>query len=553
MKAWYRVAGLCGVVVMCVLCYWCSLDSPAVFDDRTLFETGGVFDAAVRLDFHVTRTLPYFSIGLIHVLSGGDLAWNRYANMGLHAFVAIALFFFVRRALIGSGASARSAEPISLLVALWFALNPVAVYGSGYLIQRSIVMATLFGLVSALLYLRAQQESRNTDLLSAVLLGAMAMLSKEHAVLWPVGVVVLTPLVKAWDRAVMARAAAFLVMSLPCMAWAVLHRATNLVGTSYEYYAADLLSQMSLPDFAQTPLGLWALSIATQALLFWKYLFFWLVPNPDWMSVDLRVDFQSLWSGWTVPLGLTLSLFAFGMFLRGWWRQGASSLFGRLSTAVLYIAALFCVEFSVVRVQEPFVLYRSFLWMPGYALIMAFLLMELDRWVVARGVVYQHSLWVVLVLACLCLFPLAQDRLRSFSSEEALWRDAKAKLPGPDVAGADRIYYNLARDAFMRKNYKMSLDYSNRVIQQNPSAFYGYLARGSSLLALRDADGALAAFADADRHNPPKSFYGYIEFKRCGVYVLREEKEEVLACLRRSAKLGYEMAALHLSVAGKEE
>lgn len=53
--------------------------------------------------------------------------------------------------------------------------------------------------------------------------------------------------------------------------------------------------------------------------------------------------------------------------------------------------------------------------------------------------------------------------------------------------------------------------------RQNPEAFQGYLARGTSLLALRDLDGALAAFDDADRHRPPENFRGYIEFKRCGV------------------------------------
>ena len=158
-----------------------------------------------------------------------------------------------------------------------------------------------------------------------------------------------------------------------------------------------------------------------------------------------------------------------------------------------------------------------------------------------------------MVFACAALFPLAQDRLQSFSSEEALWQDAEAKLPRPDVAGADRIYYNLAGEAFKRKDYAMALDYSNRVIHQNPGAFYGYLARGTSLLALRDTDGALAAFAAADQPHLGLQFRAYIEFKRCGVYSARGEKDETIACLRRSARLGHEMAKFQLRMAGMAE
>ena len=434
---------------------------------------------------------------------------------------------------------------------IWFSLNPMAVYGSGYLVQRTIVMATLFGLVSATLYLRSQQESRNADLFSATLLGLLAMMSKEHAVLLPPAIVVLTPLVVRWSRAVVLRAIGFLALSIPCMFWTIQNRATDMVGTSYEVYSGQVLAQMALPDFAQTSLGLWLLSIATQALLFWKYLFLWMVPNPAWMAADLRVDFPALWSGWGVWLGLMSSLAAFGGALWAWWRYGGENLAGRLGSAVLFVLLMFMVEFSVVRVQEPFVLYRSFLWMPGYALILAFWLQAADRWVTAAwGIGWQRALWATVVLACLGLFPLAQDRLRSFASEEALWRDAEVKLSRPDVAGSDRIYYNLAGEAFKRKDYAMALTYSDKVIRQNPGAFQGYLARGTSLLALRDVDGALRAYDAADAHHPPEAFRGYIEFKRCGVYSARGEREETIACLRRSVQLGYEMAKFHLRMAG---
>ena len=551
----------CGIsaFVFCVfltefLLYAPFIESPPVFDDHGIIASHQIFDLAQELFSRYTRTFPYFSIGFVHVISEGDLAWNRYLNIFLYGLVILLLFFFLSRtAPKGRNKNGNERHVALRLTCLWFAINPVAVFAVEYLIQRTIVMATLFGLISTVLYLRAQQENRNADLFSAALLGYVAMMCKEHAVLLPLAIVVLTPLVTAWSRAVIFRAAGFVALSLPCMVWAILYRGADIVGTNYEIYSGQVLAQMDLPVWAQTSLGLWLLSIATQSLLFWKYLFLWLVPNPAWMAADLRVDFPTLWSGWSVWLGLAASSAAFAGALYLWWRDGGATLRGRLATAVLFVAVLFAVEFSVVRVQEPFVLYRSFLWMPGYALILAFLLQAADRWAAERGIVWRRSLWAVAVLACLGLFPLTQDRLRSFSSEEALWRDAEAKLPRPDVAGADRIYYNLAGEAFKRKDYAQALDYSDKVILQNPDAFQGYLALGTSLLALRDSEGALTAFDAAERHHPPANFRGYIEFKRCGVYSLRGEKEATIACLRRSAKLGYETAKFHLRMAGVEE
>jgi 4-amino-4-deoxy-L-arabinose transferase-like glycosyltransferase len=129
------------------------------------------------------------------------LAWNRWFSIGLLGLIVVALYLFLVRALTRYTSSGRSnLEWAALTTSLWFTLNPVTVYAVGYLIQRSIVMATLFSIIAANLYLRAQQQERNVDLLSAALFAALAMMSKEHAVLLPFATLALTPLVRNWDR-----------------------------------------------------------------------------------------------------------------------------------------------------------------------------------------------------------------------------------------------------------------------------------------------------------------------------------------------------------------
>lgn len=546
------VAG--SVLALLVLVLACTylgfLTSPAVFDDHNIFSNLVVFDSAQTLFSGKTRTFPYFTIGLIHVLCDGNTVWNRGLNIVLFGLVVIALYGFLSRLIRGVIGGRSRCAVVSLFVCAWAALNPVAVYAVGYLIQRTIVFATLFGLVSATLYLRSQQEDRNVDVLSASLLAFLSVMSKEHAVLLPVATIVLTSLVADWNRRSLLRAGAYFLLTLPGAVWAILHRGQSVFGESYEIFSGEVLSQFAAPDLVASSFGVWLMSIGTQLLLFWKYLFLWLVPNPEWMSVDMRVDFATLWSSPLFYVGVAVSVAVLLGAAWVWFRTRGRGRLGALSAVLLFAAIPFVVELSTVRVQEPFVLYRSFLWMPAYALLLALLLAWGHEWVSRFGAWAGKAFWLVATMAALSLFPLAQDRLRSFSSEEALWQDALEKLPRPDVAGADRIYYNLAGEAFKRKDYAEALRLSERVVEQNPQAFQGYLAKGTSLLALLEIDAAEQAFDEAEKHNPPKKFLGYIESKRCAIAQARDDREETIACLRRSAKLGYEPASVKLRMAG---
>lgn len=538
------------VLLVTAALYLPFVDNPIVFDDHNILSNQAVFDSAQNFFNRHARTFPRFTIGLVHVLSEGNVAWNRGLSVVLFGLVVIALCFLLRRALRRLVGNDSRCLNISLIACLWVTLNPVAVYATGYLIQRTIVFATLFGIVSANLYLRAQQEKRNADLLSAAFLAFLSVMSKEHAVLLPIATIALTPLVTTWSRQSLMRAGGYFLLTLPGALWAIIHRGQAVLGTSYEPLSKDVLSQFASSELLTSSSCLWLMSIGTQLLLFWKYLFLWLVPNPAWMSADLRVDFPVLWAGPLAYVGVALTLAMLLGAVWVWCRHRGQGGLGALACVFLFAAIPFTVELSTVRVQEPFVLYRSFLWMPAYALLFALLLTWGHEWAVRSGIWAGRVFWVVAVAAGLILFALAHDRLRSFSSEEALWQDAREKLPRPDVAGADRIYYNLVEAANKRKDYAEALRLSELVITQNPRAFQGYLAKGTSLLALGRVDAAEQAFNDADAHRPPKKFLGYIEFKRCAVSEARGMREETFACLRRSVKLGYEAARFRLEMAG---
>lgn len=546
----YVAGGLLATILFIVAVYSPFVGNPVVFDDHNIISSLTAYNFAQTPFSPHTRGFPYFTIGFLQVVSADDLSWNRWFGIALFSLVVVALYFFLLRALARfSPPDAPELRWAVLCVCLWFALNPVAVYAAAYLIQRTIVMATLFSLLSASLYLRAQQQARPADFVSAALFAALAMLCKEHAVLLPLAIVALTPLVRDWSRSVLLRAGGFLLLLLPACYWTISHR-TDLVGTSYETYAGEVLAQIALPSIFDFPGGIWVMSIATQLGLFFKYAFLWLFPSPGLLSADLRIDFPDWWRGVSGALAALAALASGGAALVATFRKNTAPVWRLSSAAFLFVALPYLIELSVIRVQEPFVLYRSFLWAPGYALLLCGVLLACGRWLSVRS----RSGWlffrVAVPLACLALIPWTQDRLQTFSSEEALWLDALHKLPSPDVAGADRIYYNLAGEAYKGRRYDEALDYSERVIAQNPRAFQGYLAKGTSLLALADVDGAAQAFDAASAHRPPPEFVGYIEYKRCLVLAVRGEAAAIPACLRRSAAMGYAPAEFRLKMMG---
>lgn len=538
------------LLLICASVYGRFVTAGSIFDDHNVVTASASSAYALGPFPLAPRSIPYFSIAFLNVVSTDNIAWNRWLNIGLLICTTLALSAFLKRCFNRLEADKISAHAptIALCTCGWFLFNPITVYGVAYLAQRTILMATLFSLVSATLYLRAQFENRSVDLLSAGLCACLAMLCKEHALLLPFAIAALTPLATAWNRITIRRCATFIVLLLPMCWWVISNRAPE-AGSSYEIYSGDILSQFSLPAPFRDIGGVWGMSIATQLGLFLHYIGSWLWPDPAYLSADLRIDFDQYWSG---PIGYLLALVSVSLIASAFLHSSSKSARPELrliSSGIAYSAILFVVELSVVRVQEPFVLYRSFLWMPGYALIVSGLIAIVVQKINSRNKKSATTLLILLPLLPLAMIPWTVDRLHSLESEESVWRDALFKLPKPTTPGADRIYYNLAGEAYKRKDYSAALDFSERVVRQSPGAFQGYLALGTSLIALGKLDEADGAFDKADSLPKPEMFNGYIQFKRCILLELKgSQGGEVTDCLEKSAGMGYSQAKMILQL-----
>ena len=282
---------LCGV-------YATGLHNALIFDDARLTDGTVVQGYGGAAAFNWRRWLSYSSfiwLGLDGEVFTAQRVFNLLLHLGVCASV-FALFAQLVQLLPLNGQDeeeARARRRAAVLVGVVvFALNPVAVYAVGYLIQRSIVMATGFAVLSCACLVRGLLMRGAVAwawYAGALLAGALAVLSKEHALMLPLMAVVLYVYVRRPSAKHMAVMSSLGVVALAVCAALMWKALGNIVGAATmddtsEAYLAQLNALH--PGFAQQA---YALSLINQAALFFVYGALWLLPNPGWMAMDLRL------------------------------------------------------------------------------------------------------------------------------------------------------------------------------------------------------------------------------------------------------------------------
>ncbi|MBI4204999.1 MAG: tetratricopeptide repeat protein [Betaproteobacteria bacterium] len=485
-----HLASMGAIVALACALYVPFLGNPMVFDDRSLF-SGARFAYYATTPFGLDlRLLPYFTLAFPQVMWGHFPPWahaeiHRILSLVFHIATALALYKLVHDLLLGAArpdakspeAARVNAIALAFFGAAVFAIHPVAVYGAGYLVQRTTILATLFSLLSIIYFVRGLGRARHVDALAAAFFYTLAVFSKEHSVLLPAAAVMVTPLLTQDRHFAIRYAGIYLLACLPA-AITVVTLIRWVIGQAYEPGVDLLLAQIEGIPALDTTGGPWLVSAVTQAGLFFKYLAFWLAPDTGTMSVDIRIDFAQTWSpGWIVlkvAAFLAVGLSALVLLRRG----GRAGLVG---FGLLYTWILFAVELSSVRFQEPFVLYRSYLWAPGILMAVVAVLSGLSR---------RAALALFAAVSPLLLYQ-AHDRLQSFSSNLALWEDAAAKLPSTPVPWGSRTLFNLGRAQVYANQADQAIDSANRCMTLYPRTFYCYFARGAVHIQIGEYEQAL--------------------------------------------------------------
>ena len=528
----YQQLFILSVLLLSVIgVYAGSLHAHFFFDDFTFFSTSGAIQW--YRDLHLDpRGLSYATLSWTVFWFGMDVFWLRLGNVLIHAFNVIALFYLLRKVFQATLSGDNSTTSLShinqtkfaFLGAIIFALHPVAVYSVTYLVQRSTLMATTFTLLMLIAYLEGLVRGKWPWMIVAALCFFAAVFSKEHSVMAPGVALALTFLIRRPSVALFKQISPYYLLILAVLLIALVtlsSKISSVLGQAYEPMAMDMLGAAArmhgLSGVAELPEP-YLLSVLTQATLFFKYLWLWVLPNPGWMSVDMRESIAMSVSGvHTIGLVAFIAYFVVSVWLL--LKRGRKGLLG---FAMLYPWIMFLTEFTTVRIQEPFVLYRSYLWMPGLLVMLPLI----STWL------KPTRAFVLLGTLCLVLVPLTLNRVNTFSSALSLWDDAeKLVRDRPDAIGAERVYYNRGTEYGKLKRYEEALaDFDSAIKIQPFDYLYGNRANAYYFLgryheALRDYDMAIWL-------NPgnPNSYYGRAFTHRALGDFAAAQKDRMKAC-----------------------
>lgn len=443
------------VLAALLLIYLPSLGNAPVFDDEYL-SGGDLFrEYGSGLELR-TRMLSYGSFVWLQAVFGAGWWKHRLVNLLLHVSVIVALWAFYRQILMhvqqepAADGEGTSLVPYHQSPALgfaigFFALNPVAVYAVAYLIQRSILMATLFAVLSLWAFARALAERRAWLHGLALAFYALAVMSKEHAILLPLAAI---PVFIVVSRPSARRLAAISIASLALVGLTAAFLALRfgaILATPFDEYSRVYLAQLAAIE-PGADRDAFMLSIINQAYLFFHYGLRWFLPFAEWMSINLRPPFPVKVLTFPHLIGVFgyAAVVSGSLFLVARYRDWRC-LIG-LSAAIP--ALLFGTEFATVWVQDPFVLYRSYLWAIGVpGLVFA--------------LVHGPSARVVAVIALVTASVLAWqslDRVTSLGSPESAWTDAIRKLPNdPRSVGRWFPYLNRGTTYVETNQFKLAM------------------------------------------------------------------------------------------------
>lgn len=528
------------IAILTAALYFPFASNGLIFDDYGLYKSGIIYDYA-QIPFSLRpRSFPYFTLGFVSVFQNA-IELNRIVSFSLHILCSWMLFALIltlitnKRLVCGvKGVADSVACFLALVCASFYALNPIAIYGVAYLAQRTILFATLFSLLSLWFFRRAFEQNRSVDIITAALFYSLAVFSKEHAIMLPLAVLPLAALYDGGVRTHFKRMVLYLALCLPA-ALTVLLATKHIVASSYESDVAAMVPQMQNIAIMAQSRGEWLVSIVLQASFFFDYLAYWVVPDVRFLSADMRFDFVHIWSSWWVFPKAFLFFVSPLVAIYCLRKKGLIALF---CCGYLYAWFLFMTELAAVRFQEPFVLYRSYLWAPGYAMMLAAVCVRIPRrWLLIGAI----PVFVI-------FFLLARDRLTSLSTEAHLWKDAAAKLESPTLVGSDRIFYNRGLAYMREKRYDDAIGDFSHTIQLNPKVAQAYYNRALAYYMLEKYPEAILDLNQALSLNAKD---GSAHYMRGLIFERRTCVEQAKQAFAASMALGNRVAKLKLEAMEK--
>lgn len=530
---------LTGLWLAIGLLYMPALNDAVLFDDAQIIRGG-----ALRSDLLTSapRFVTNLSYVLVDFVFDKSTVAQKVCNLALHG-IAVALLYFLTLTLLeiapksgtvdteGAGQAGRAALRIAIVL---FALNPSAVYATAYMVQRSIILATIFTVLMLVFFLSGLKKGNKLHFAGSAVFYGLAVLSKELSVM----AIFIPPLVYIAVRAPSPKRVGVVMggtlLAAGLVASAFLRQYNISLLVPYEPAAMQYLSLAGLLP-TDNPIHVFSLHLLNQLNLFFAYGLLWIFPHPDWMSIDLQPVFPTIGTTWRyIPLSLCF-LVLFTCAARLLFQPSAKTRLAAL--LVLIPMVLFQTEFWIIRVQEPFAIYRSYLWAISLPGLMA----------LAFGYFNKRQLLVASTALVVWQTGVAMTRVQTFTNDLAIWSDAIAKsnaTPYFRGFGLWRQYINRGSAYLNRGDVRHALQDFHRADNLGALHGVGQYNIGVVLHMLGSHREALHALQKAESINKRDPL---LQYRLGEVYYALHMPHEALKSYQNAAALGSDHESFFLA------
>jgi tetratricopeptide (TPR) repeat protein len=420
------------------------------------------------------RPVAYLSLWANYMMGRFEVEGYHAVNIALHIINALLVYLIVsltiRTPLLKTSALKGQSGVIALFSGLLFAAHPLQTEAVTYILQRCVVLAAMFYLLSIVAYIGSRISESNLSryglYLLSIVSAVLGMKTKESTFTLPVVIVVYEFLF--FNTAFNKRALLLIPILLTMLIIPL-----EYIDLSSDAGLAAMLDSASRYENAPPRLDY----LLTQFRVIAGYIGLILFPVGQNMDHDQQV-YHSFLEPQVVMSFLFLSVvFGFGIYL--YYRSRTADYGLRIIAfgIFLFFLALF-VESSVFPIREMMVEYRVYMSGAGAFLALgtgAFLLLERLKQKAMRKIVIS-----LLVVIPLVLSTASYARNSVWKSEISLWKDVVRKSPGKS-----RGHYNLGmlyQDKGLLdetiEHYRIALKLEPNHIKANYNLAIAYLDKG---------------------------------------------------------------------------
>jgi hypothetical protein len=431
-----------------LLIYSNTLDGPFLLDDHAyILKNPEVQDLGNFLDISGTRYITFLSFALNYVAGGYDTFGYHLTNLIIHAINGLLLWWLVlltfkTPAMERSGIGTQEKYFIALGSALLFVSHPIQIQAVTYITQRFASLATLFYLLSVVLFVKWRSSSgspnpraRAAIYILSVLTAVLAMKTKEISFTLPFIIILYEhtffkrtdkPEPSPRRRKLISHLTPF-ILTLLILPLTLFLPELSLGGNGYtieKHLRIDLIRDLTtIPTYDY---------LITQFRVIMTYLRLLIFPANQHMNYDYPV-FHSIFASEVFLSFLFLSTLlgsAVYLFIRSGKTKNGYGLL--VSVGVLWFFITLSVESSIFSINGVITEHR--LYLPSVGMMLAFtasLSFIFDsagkrfnrEWLKNRGV------WTVVFVIVVVFSVAGHMRNKVWGDEFTFWRDEANKSP----------------------------------------------------------------------------------------------------------------------------